>query len=420
MTRRIQAAALPLAAAAAIVALGLTGCSPRVSGASTKDAVQASPGITDTEIDLGVTNPLSGPLAAPGTQALDGLKTYIDKLNDAGGVKFGDGKTRKINLKAFDDGYDPAKAVANINQEIAQNEFANVGSTGTATAVATMPVSNQNKFPSVLLQAGAPALSEDQKKNPYTNAFLPTYVSETEAFGKYLAGLGKPLTVAVLTQDDDAGKSWSDGFKEGIAGSQVKVVDEEKFEVGDPQVDSQIAKLAATKADVFLQANGQLNIIPQSMLKAQQLGWKPSLFLTSVSSNAQQSIIPGNGKGFAAVYATAFSKDPNSPSFANDSDVQAFKADLQKYASASTAKNPIGQAVWGYQIGAALEATFKAMKEPTRQSFLDALHSLKGVKLPLALQGVTFDATDLKLSPMSKSVVVEQYDFTKNTYTPVD
>lgn len=418
MTRSIRTAALPLLAGAAIVALSLAGCSPRISGAggASGGPVQASPGITDTEINLGMTDPLSGPLALPGSQALAGLQSYIDKLNQAGGVKFGDGKTRTINLTSYDDGYDPARAVANMRQEIAEGKFANVGGLGTATGLATIPVANENKFPNVLLQSGGVGLSSNQVANPWTLGYLPTYVGETKAFGKYLASLGKPISVAVLTQDDDAGKAWSDGLKEGIKGSAVTIVDEQKFEVGDPQVDAQMAALAATKADVLFEATGQLNIIPQSMLKAQQLGWLPELFLPSVASNARQSIVPGNGKAFPAVFTVAFSKDPSSPVFANDPEVIQFKADFKKSAPAAMADTPIGQAVWGYQTGAVLEAAFKAMKEPTRQGFMDALHGFKGISIPLVLDGVTFDATSRTTSPMNANVAVEKFDFSQNTY----
>jgi len=417
---RSTRAAIPLLAATAVAMLALTGCSPRVAGDdSSGGPAQASPGITDTEIDLGMTTPLSGPLALVGSQALAGLQTYIDKLNDAGGVTFGDGKTRTIDLKGYDDGYDAAKAVANVQQEIAEGKFMNVGGLGTANNLATMPIANQNQFPNVLLQSGADGLSDDQADNPWTIGYLPTYTGETAAFGKYLASLGKPITVAILAQDDDAGAAWADGLKQGIQGSQVTVVDEEKFEAGDPQVDSQMATLAATKADVFFEATGQLNIIPQSMLKAQQLGWLPELFLPSVASGAQQSIVPGSGQAFPAIFSVAFSKDPNSPTFADDAEVQAFKAEFKQYAPAAIADAPLAQAVWGYQTGAVLEAAFQAMKEPTRQAFMDALHSLSGISIPLALDGVTFDATGTTTSPMTATVVVQQYDFEQKTYVNV-
>lgn len=399
-----------LPAVALVAALVLAGCGRGSAGSDTV------PGITDTTVSLGMTTPLSGPLANPGAQGFAGLKTYLDAANAKGGITFGDGKTRKVDIKSYDDAYDPAKAVANIRQEIAENQFANVGTVGTANSLAAMPVANSSKFPSVLIQSGSDKLSNSQDKNPWSVGFLPTYSGETASFGRYLAGLGKPMTVAVLQQNDDAGKAWLEGLQEGIKGSPVRIVEIATFETSDPTVDGQMAKLAATNADVLFEANGQLNIIPQSMLKAQQLGWKPSLFVPSVASAASQSITPGNGAGFAAVYTAAFSKDPRAAQFATAPDVVQFNADLHKHAPAPIAAAPTGQAVWGYQIGAALEAAFKAMKQPTREAFMSALHSLKGTQLPLLLDGVVFDATRTTTSPLTADVKVQKYDFGQRTY----
>src|SRR5919199_2703240 len=109
--------AFRVVAVASALALTLAGCGGRGGSSSGGGSGAASsPGITDSTITLGVTTPLSGATAGPGTCTLAGVKAYFGAKNAAGGVKFGDGKTRTVEIKALDDTYDPQKAKANYDQ----------------------------------------------------------------------------------------------------------------------------------------------------------------------------------------------------------------------------------------------------------------------------------------------------------------
>lgn len=101
--------AIGIVAMASVVALTLVGCS-RGGSADDGSGGTTSPGITDTKITLGITTPLSGATAGPGTCTVAGIKAYFGAKNASGGIKFGDGKTRKVEIKALDDGYDPQKS----------------------------------------------------------------------------------------------------------------------------------------------------------------------------------------------------------------------------------------------------------------------------------------------------------------------
>lgn len=105
---------LRLGAALASAALALTACGAR--GNSSSGEGSDAPGITDSKVLIGSSYPLSGPLAANGTAAMGGAKSYIDSVNAKGGVKMSDGKTRKIEFKYYDDGYDPARTVQNYKK----------------------------------------------------------------------------------------------------------------------------------------------------------------------------------------------------------------------------------------------------------------------------------------------------------------
>ncbi|MEO7124426.1 MAG: ABC transporter substrate-binding protein [Lacisediminihabitans sp.] len=390
-------------AVAAMLAMGMAGCA-REATTTPSGGPANDPGITKTSITLGVDTPLSGPVAGPGSCALAGVQAYLYAANDKGGIKFGDGQTRKVTIKSYDDAYDPAKAVSNFRQMISDKVFADVGGLGTGNNLAIMPIANQEKVPQLFLQSGSTAFSKDQKANPWTLGWLPTYHSEGESFGKFLAAANKPITVASLAQNDDVGQDYVAGLKAGIAGSQVKVVAETTYNVTDPTVDAQITKLAATKADVFFSADVQVPLTVASLLKAQQLGWLPAVFLPSNTSAKATILDPGKADAYPAVYTTASAKSQADPAFANDADVKKYVSDMKQYSSDVTT-TLVPQCAWGYAIGATLEATFKGMKAPTRQAMIDAAHNLKGLSVPMMLPGITVNTTNSDRAPVDSAQV---------------
>lgn len=394
-------------AAAAIVLAGLSACVR--GGSSADDGAASDPGITDTTITLGDSLPLSGQAGGPGACTLGGLTSYFESTNAEGGIKFGDGHTRTVTVESYDDAYDPAKAVANFRQMIADGVFADVGSLGTPANLAIMPIANQKKVPQVFLVAGTAAFSNDQKKNPWTIGWFPTYESEAVAFGKFLASMDKPLTVAVLEENDEVGEAYLSGLKKGIESSQVKIVAHATFASSDPSVDAQITKLAASGADVFFSANSVTPLTASSLLKAQQLGWLPSIFLTSVANGKNTVVDPGHGEAFPAIYTAAFSLDPTDPANADDPEVEQFMKDMNEYAP-KLVPNMVPACVWGYQMAATLEAAFQRMKEPTRKALMSAIHELSDLDIPLMLPGITVDATSYTEAPINSTRIQQFVD----------
>jgi branched-chain amino acid transport system substrate-binding protein len=395
-------------AALGVTALLVTGCTRAgtTSSGSGGSAAAASPGITDTSVTLGMSTPLSGTTAGPGTCTVAGLDSYLEAKNASGGFKFGDGKTRKVTLNYLDDAYDPAKAVSNFRSLVSKGIFAYVGALGTPTNSAVMPIANQQKVPQVLLMAGASTFSADQKADPWTIGFVPTYVTEGDAFGKFLAAAGKPLTVATLAQNDDYGKGYLEGFNKAIAGSKVKVVGSQTYEPTDTSLDSQVTKLASTKADVLLSAVSVTPLQVGVLTKAQALGWKPRIFLPSNTSTPATVLAPGGAKAYPGVYTPSFSKTPAAPSFANDADVKAYNTAFAKYGSKIT-KTFTPHCAWSYTEGAVLEQAFTKMKQPTRTAFMTALKSISGFQAPLMLPGITIDTTKSDQSAISKVGLVK-------------
>jgi branched-chain amino acid transport system substrate-binding protein len=400
-------------AAVGVAALLLTGCT-RAGTPSGSSSDSTSPGITKTSLSLGISSPLSGPTAGPGSCSVAGLYSYLEAKNAEGGFSFGDGNTRKVNLTYLDDAYDPAKAVANFKQLVNDNIFAYVGALGTPTNAAIEPLANQEKVPQVLLVTGASAFSSDQKANPWTMGLLPTYYDEGHTFGELLVKAGKPLTVAILAQNDDFGANYTSGVTDAIKGSDVKIVVKTTYEPTDTTVDSQVTQMAATKADVLVSAVSITPLQVGVLTKAQSLGWLPRIFLPSNTSTPATILTPGNAKAFPAVYSTSLTKVPVSPAVANDADVKAYNAAFASYGS-KVAKVFTPHCAWIYAEGAILEQAFKGMKSPTRAAFMTALRSIKDFKAPLLLDGSIVNTTRSN-QPAISGLTLVAYNGT--TYLP--
>lgn len=394
-------------AALGIAALLLTGCTRAGTPSSSSTS---SPGITSTTLSLGISSPLSGPVAGPGSCSVAGLYSYLEAGNAKGGFAFGDGKTRKVNLTYLDDQYDPAKAVANYKQLINQGIFAYVGALGTPTNAAIEPLANQEKVPQVLLITGASSFSNNQSANPWTMGLLPTYYEEGHTFGELLAKSGQTLTVAVLAQNDDYGKDYTSGVTDALKGSKVTIVAQATYEPTDTTVDSQVTQLAATKADVLVSAVSVTPLQVGVLTKAQSLGWLPRIFLPSNTATPATILVPGNAKAYPGVYTTSLSKVPASPAFANDADVKAYNAAFTAYGS-KIAKVFTPHCAWSYAEGAILEKAFKGMKAPTRAAFMTSLKSIKDFKAPLLLDGSIVDTTRND-QPAITGLALVEYDGT--------
>lgn len=398
--------ALRVVACASALAVTLAGCGGR-SGSSGGSGAASSPGITDTTLTLGITTPLSGATAGPGTCTVAGVKAYFGAKNAAGGVKFGDGKTRTVDIKALDDTYDPQKAKANYDQ-LKNNVFAMTAGLGTPTNRAWRQAAIADKVPQVLVMTGDPIFS-DTKQSPDQLGFVPIYQNEGEAFGKLLASSSAQHKVAILSQNDDYGKGYVDGFQSAIKGkSNIQVVKQLTYEATDTSVDAQITELASSGADVFFNAMSVTPLTISSLQKAQQLNWKPSWFLPSNTSSPGAILQPGGAAAYPGIYSVAFSKAPTAPAFAQDQDVQTYLAALKQYGDYPDPP-AFPHCQWSWMVGATLDQAFQKMTAPTRDSFMKALRSIKDFQAPLMLPNTSVNTTQ-DGQPAVSTVVVQKYN----------
>ncbi|MFD3704783.1 ABC transporter substrate-binding protein [Nocardia sp. NPDC058658] len=350
---------------------------------------QQTTGITDTSIKLGGAYPLSGPASAY-AEIPKGAKAYFDYLNaEKGGI---DG--RKVEYLVRDDGYQPPKTIEETRRLVEQDQvFAVFQTLGTATSSAVWDYLGQRKVPQIFVATGANKFGADPEKNPWTIGWQPSYHTEATAYAQYVKKFKSDATVSVLYQNDDFGKDLLTAFTAGIAGSGVKVIAEQSYEVTDPTVDAQVRNLANSKADVFLNFSTPKFALQALAADVRNIDWNPKHVLAQVS-NTTTNMKPIGFPNVQGVVSASFLKDPGDSRWTADAGMQTYKSKVTQYApGADTGNNHL---MTGWAMAESFAETMDAAKCPTREGLRDAMRSLDNVAVDLMLPGISMktDATD--------------------------
>src|SRR4029079_12558429 len=233
------------------------------------------PGVSDTEIKIGNINPYSGPASAYGTIGRT-IAAYFNKINAEGGVN-----GRNITCISYDDGYSPPKTVEQARKLVEGDEVLLIfQSLGTAQNSAIEKYMNARKVPQLFVATGATKWG-DPKNFHWTMGFQPNYQSEGRIYAKYIMQHHPNGTIAVLFQNDDYGKDVLKGLKDGLGNKTDMIIAEMPYETADPTVDSQIVRLKASGADIFVNITTP-KFAAQAIKKVAELGWKPVHILNNV------------------------------------------------------------------------------------------------------------------------------------------
>ncbi len=354
--------------AALALVLGACGRSDSSSGGGSGSSAKSDPGITKTTIKLGGSYPFSGPASAYGTIG-EGAKAYFKFLNSKGGVN-----GRKIDFTALDDGYEPPKALQNARRLVQQDKvFAMFNTLGTPNNLAIWDFLNEQKVPQLFVATGSSEWGKDTKKHPYTIGWQPNYVTEAKVYADYLKQAKPNAKVAVLYQNDGFGKDLLGGFEEGIAGSGIKVVKKEAYNVTDPTVAAQVGRLARSGADTFLSITTP-KFAAQGIAAVAKSSWRPLQILNNVGADKNLVLKPvglANAKG---IVSTAYFKDPQDPQWADDPAVNEYRDALKKFSPKSDPEDAFN--MYGWTVAATMAKALEQMKEPTRAALMDAVRNM--------------------------------------------
>jgi branched-chain amino acid transport system substrate-binding protein len=281
------------------------------------------PGVTDTEIKIGNTVPYSGPASSYGTIG-KAQAAFWKMINEQGGIN-----GRKINFISYDDGYTPPKTLEMIRKLVEQDEVLCTSATlGTPTNSAIWQYMNQKKVPQLFVATGATKWN-DPKGHPWTIGWQPNYQSEGHVYAAYILREKPNGKIGVLYQNDDFGKDYLKGLKDGLGG-RMQVVAEAPYEVSDPTVDSQLVLLKASAADVFFN-EASPKFAAQAIRKAAELDWKPIHLLASISNSVGSVLKPAGVDNAKGIMSAAYLKDPTDPAWRNDPATKEWEAFMDKY-----------------------------------------------------------------------------------------
>ncbi len=370
---------MPVLHRAATALLGLAVLA--TSGSAALAQKKYDTGASDTEIKVGNIVPYSGPASAYGVVG-KAMAAVFKKVNDDGGIN-----GRKINFISYDDAYSPPKAVEQARKLVESDEVLLLfGTLGTASNTAIQKYLNAKKVPQLFVATGATKWN-DPKAFPWTMGWLPSYQSESRIYAKYLIKEKPTTKVAVLYQNDDMGKDYLKGLKDGLAGDPSRIVAEESYEVAEPTIDSHVVRLKSSNPDVIIFFTTP-KFGAQAIKKIGEMNWKPVTIVSNVSASTATVMRPAGLENSQGVISAAYAKDASDPQWKDDAGMKAFDALLAKYLPDTSRVD--ASAMTGYNMATTMvEVLRRCGDDLTRANVMKQAASLKQFAQGGLLPGVT-------------------------------
>ena len=353
------------------------------------------PGASDTAIRIGNIMPYSGPASAYGligkTQA-----AYFKMINDQGGIN-----GRKIEFISYDDGYSPPKTVEQARKLVESDEVLLVFQPlGTASNAAIQRYMNGKKVPQLFVATGATQFGDDPKTSPFTMGWQPNYQSEGRIYAKYVLDTKPDGKIAVLYQNDDYGKDVLKGLKDGLRDRTSMIVAEAPYEVTEPTIDSQVVKLKASGADVFVNV-ATPKFAAQAIRKVGELGWQPLHLLNNVSNSVGSVLKPAGFEHAKNVLSTAYIKDATDPTWKDDPALKEWNAFMDKYFPDGDRSSNF--TVYGYATSQTLVQVLKQCGDDlSRENVMRQAASLKNLAIGALLPGIVVNTSLTDFFPIEQ------------------
>lgn len=357
-------------------------------------AAQNAPGVTDTSIKIGNIMPYSGPASAYG-QIGETMGKCLEMLNaEEGGIN-----GRKIEWISVDDGYQPPRTVEQARRLVEQERVAFITTPlGTPPNSAIHRYMNQRKVPQLFVATGATKW-DDPENFPWTMGWQPNYQTEGAIYAKYVLENVPDAKVGLLIQNDDYGRDYLKGFKDGLGDRYSElVIMEQYYEVADPTVDSQIISLANSGANVFFNITTP-KFAAQAIKKADELGWKPVHFLNNVSVSVGSVLAPAGLEASKDIISVGYQMDPTDPQYVDHPEMIAWRAFMDKYHPGGDQTSTF--TAFGYAQCKTLKVTLEqAGDDLSRENIMRQAANLKDVRIPLLLPGILVNTSPTDFAPI--------------------
>jgi branched-chain amino acid transport system substrate-binding protein len=353
------------------------------------------PGASDTEIKIGNLNPYSGPASAYGMIGKT-IAAYFKKVNAEGGIN-----GRKINFISYDDAYSPPKAVEQARKLVESDEVLLIfQSLGTPSNTAIQKYMNAKKVPQLFVATGATKWGDPQHF-PWTMGWQPSYQAEGRIYAKYLLKEKPNAKIGILYQNDDYGKDYVKGMKDGLGDkAATMIVSEQPYETSDPTVDSQIVNLKASGADVFFNVTTP-KFAAQAIKKSAEIGWKPLHLLNNVSQSIGGVLKPAGLDNAKGILSTYYLKDPGDPNFKNDAGYKEWLAFMDKYFPDGDKSSSF--TVYGYTVAQTLAHVLKQCGDDlTRANVMKQAANMKDLEFGMLLPGIKINTSATDFYPIQQ------------------
>jgi len=351
-------------------------------------------GASDTEIKIGNIMPYSGPASA---YAAIGRteEAYFNKINAEGGVN-----GRKIKFISYDDGYSPPKTVEQARKLVESDGVLLIfGSLGTSTNGAIRKYMNEKKVPQLFVASGASKWN-DPKQYPWTMGWQPSYASEARIYAKYIMKEKPDGKIGVLYQNDDFGKDYLKGLKDGLGPKASMIVLEDGYDTSEPAIDEHVVKLKASGADIFVSITTP-KFAAQAIKKAAEIGWHPVHIISNVSASVGGVLEPAGLEISQGILSASYTKDGSDPQWNADDGMKKFYNFVAKYDPKAN-KLDAG-VVFGY---AAAQTMVKVLQmcgdDLTRDNVMKQAASLKDFEPDTLLPGIKINTAADNFAPIEQ------------------
>ena len=262
--------------------------------------------------------PYSGPASAYGVIGKT-EEAYFKKINAEGGIN-----GRKINFISYDDGYSPPKAVEQARKLVESDEVLLVfNPLGTPSNSAIQKYLNAKKVPQLFVATGATKWNDPEELSRGPWAGSPATRAKRGSMRSILMKEKPDAKIAILYQNDDFGKDYLKGLKDGLGAKASMIMAEESYETSEPTIDNHIVKLKATGADVFISITTP-KFAAQAIKKLAEIDWKPMHIVSNVSASVGGVIKPAGFENAQGILSAAYAKDGADPQWDNDPGMKKF------------------------------------------------------------------------------------------------
>ena len=250
----------------------------------------------------------------------------------------------------------------------------------------------------------------DPKNHPWTMGWQPSYRVEARIYARYIIATVPDPKIAVLYQNDDLGKDYVTGLREGLGDKADKLIIATKtYETTDPTIDSQIVSLQGSGANVLLTVAAP-KFAAQAIRKVYDIGWKPTHFMANISVSIKAVMQPAGLEKGIGIITAAYLKDPTDPQWQNTPEYDEWLTWMKKYNTSANVADAI--AVYGYSVSQTMAAVLKSCgNDLTRANVMRQAAAIRDQKLPMLLPGISASTSADDFAPI-KQMQLAQFDGT--------